>query len=229
MVKSLILGLETTSARGSVAVIRGEKTIEEIELGRQLRHSSFIIPAINDLLEQHNLSLAHIDSFAVGVGPGSFTGIRVGIAVTKGLCFNHKSIVTCGIPSMMNIALKCPGHPDHVMVVVYAQRGEFFAQEFQRNSHGFYDSGTECAIKSPASIISSADITGAVVCGPDIKRFINVSGVRKNVFDEPVYPTAQQAALCVSMVTESNDYNSLNPIYIRRSEAETKGPKEYIL
>jgi tRNA threonylcarbamoyladenosine biosynthesis protein TsaB len=79
-----VLGIDTAAARGGVALLSGE-TVRCRDLGEQGRHAEEVLPALHTLLQEAGLGCGEIDLLAVNVGPGSFTGIRVGIATALGL------------------------------------------------------------------------------------------------------------------------------------------------
>lgn len=83
----LLLALETSTEIGSVAIGDRDGVIAVSTLPAQGAHSELILPAIQDLLEKARLSVRALEGVAVGSGPGSFTGLRVGAALAKGLCF----------------------------------------------------------------------------------------------------------------------------------------------
>jgi tRNA threonylcarbamoyladenosine biosynthesis protein TsaB len=83
----LVLALDTTSRPGSVALARDGNLLEEAAGSPELTHAERLPEAIVALLERHSRQLAEIDLFAVAVGPGSFTGLRIGIATVQGLAF----------------------------------------------------------------------------------------------------------------------------------------------
>jgi tRNA threonylcarbamoyladenosine biosynthesis protein TsaB len=81
----LILAVDTTHEFGSLALLRGERTVEEIALHAPAGFAHVIYGHLAALLERHGFNLESIDCFAAASGPGSFTGVRVGLACVKGL------------------------------------------------------------------------------------------------------------------------------------------------
>jgi len=82
---SLILALDTTSASGGIALLDGERLLEELPLDAPEGYGHLVFGQIQSLLERHGKTPADIDCFAAAAGPGSFTGVRVGLAAVKGL------------------------------------------------------------------------------------------------------------------------------------------------
>lgn len=81
-----ILAIETASNLCSVSVLENNKLIKEIISDETKNHSIMLMPLIDELLNSRNLKLSDIDLFACDKGPGSFTGIRIGISTIKGFC-----------------------------------------------------------------------------------------------------------------------------------------------
>src|SRR6516225_9087654 len=85
----LLLAIDTSGRNGSVALCRGDENLFESIEQQPLEggtYSARLIPVITELLARHSISTQHIDAFIIVSGPGSFTGLRVGIATVKGLC-----------------------------------------------------------------------------------------------------------------------------------------------
>jgi tRNA threonylcarbamoyladenosine biosynthesis protein TsaB len=81
-----LLALETATVIGSVAVFSGENLLGSIDIRREKSHARLLAPMIRDLLEDLQLTPAELDAVAVAKGPGSYTGLRVGVSTAKGLC-----------------------------------------------------------------------------------------------------------------------------------------------
>lgn len=81
-----ILALDSSATSASVAILDDEKIVGEFNINTRLTHSQTLMPMLKSLLECTNTSLDDIDRFAVCVGPGSFTGIRIGVSAVKGMC-----------------------------------------------------------------------------------------------------------------------------------------------
>lgn len=80
-----VLAIDTTSEFGSIALVEGDRVLEEVALDSPEGFAHLVFPAIAALLARHGLELAQLDAFAGAAGPGSFTGVRVGLTAVKGL------------------------------------------------------------------------------------------------------------------------------------------------
>lgn len=86
-----ILGIDTSSKIASVAVSDGERLLGEFSYEAKQTHSQVILPLAKELLDKVGVKLDELDCIAVSEGPGSYTGLRIGLSAVKGLCFNEKT------------------------------------------------------------------------------------------------------------------------------------------
>jgi len=84
-----ILGIETSVKSGSLALIEGEDIVTRADIDTRLNHSARLIPVLNELLRLAGWGIDDLDGVGVGLGPGSFTGIRVGLAAGQGDSLRH--------------------------------------------------------------------------------------------------------------------------------------------
>ena len=82
-----ILGIETSTKTGSVAVISEDAVIAQYSLNIEVTHSERLMSTVDRVLKDIGIAIADMDGFAVAIGPGSFTGLRIGLAAIKGLAF----------------------------------------------------------------------------------------------------------------------------------------------
>ncbi len=123
-----ILSVETATRAGSVSLSRGEELVAAFAGDAGLSHSNTLLSDIDKLLTGAKTDLSEIDLFAVATGPGSFTGLRIGIATVKGLAatLNRPCI---GVPTLHAVARSAGASPRSVALLP-AGRGEVFAQLF---------------------------------------------------------------------------------------------------
>lgn len=98
-----VLSMETSSKICSVAILEDEKLVKKIELNNGLTHSESLMPLIKQILEETNLTLPQIDLLVCDIGPGSFTGIRIGVATVKAFS-DSLDIPSVGISSLEGLA-----------------------------------------------------------------------------------------------------------------------------
>ena len=120
----LILAVDTTSLQSSLAIVRGTELLASLTDQSGRTHSQTLFENLDTLLRQAQLTLAQLDGFAVTIGPGSFTGLRVGIAAIKGLAHTLRRRAI-GITTIDAWALT-PRVTGKVVVMIDAMRGEVF-------------------------------------------------------------------------------------------------------
>jgi len=124
----LILSLETATPGGSVFLGRGSTQLAARQGDPQISQSSSLLSDINDSLRKAGVSLQEVDLFACASGPGSFTGLRIGIATLKALAASMKRPCV-GIPTLQAVAYAA-GPSSATVALLPAGRGEVFAQLF---------------------------------------------------------------------------------------------------
>jgi len=124
----LILSIETATLAGSICLTRGSELLAETSGDPKVSHSNTLLSEIDQLLRNADLSLDDVQFFAVAAGPGSFTGLRIGIATIKALAETlNKPCV--GVPTLEAIA-HAAGPSERTLALLPAGRGEVFAQSF---------------------------------------------------------------------------------------------------
>jgi tRNA threonylcarbamoyladenosine biosynthesis protein TsaB len=124
----LILAIETATRAGSVALARGAVILSSASGDSAASHSTDLIESIDGILQSAGVVLSEIDLFAAAVGPGSFTGLRIGLATTKALamCMGKD----CAGVSTLTAIAHAAGNSQRTLSLLPAGRGELFAQLF---------------------------------------------------------------------------------------------------
>ncbi|HKE56964.1 MAG TPA: tRNA (adenosine(37)-N6)-threonylcarbamoyltransferase complex dimerization subunit type 1 TsaB [Pyrinomonadaceae bacterium] len=161
---AIILSVETATLRGSVSISKGNSILGQLAGEAQVSHSNTLLADINRILTQTGLQLDQADVFAVATGPGSFTGLRIGIATVKALSATLGR-PCAGIPTLEAIA-HAAGASTRSVALMPAGRGEVFAQMFSVSLEG-----TVTALDSPSHITPDSmidkygDLEGICWCG----------------------------------------------------------------
>ena len=125
-----ILGIDTSTPIGSVAVIDGDNLVAEHTLNIVQAHSSRLMPAIDGILKWSDITADDLDGCAVGIGPGSFTGIRIGVATIKSLCYAlDKPIV--GVSTLEAVAYNLRWTNGLICPLLDARRSEIYGAIFR--------------------------------------------------------------------------------------------------
>ena len=131
----LLLAIETATAASGIALLRGETEIASRALATDRPPSELLLPAILALLEDAHVAIADVEAFAVSVGPGSFTGLRVGVATAKGLAFGGDRLMVA-VPTLAALALRADPAPGPIVALLDARRGEVYAAAYDGDLGG---------------------------------------------------------------------------------------------
>lgn len=127
-----LLAIDTSSDYLSLAISRGDKIICSSNIPTKRKLSSMILPSIKKILQKADMKLEDLTGFVVGLGPGSFTSLRVGLATIKGLSFALKKSVV-GIPSLDALAFNAQSEGVDICVITDARRNLVYAALYQKN------------------------------------------------------------------------------------------------
>jgi len=229
----LILAFDTSGFAGSAALLDGPDLLAEIVLDPARRSAQTLAPAIAQLLADQRILGKDIGLVATTVGPGSFTGLRVGVTTAKTFAYAAGAEVI-GLSTLEVLAAQVPREllvagPNEVHAVLDAQRKELFVGRFQGAA------GSEVNRLEPDRIIA-ADIwlqslpAGAIVTGPGFIKFID--RLRADIvvippaLREPRAATVGRLAWREYQRGRRDDVWKLAPVYLRPSYAEEKAIKK---
>lgn len=225
--KRLVLGIETSADLGGVALADDEGVIAEELTKRRLNHSEELVKLIDTALKDLQSGLDDLNGVAVSIGPGSFTGLRVGLATAKGLCLS-KGLPLMGIPSLDALASMCPESTLPVHAIIDAKRGEVYWSSYRYQSGMQTRTGEYLALAPQDLVERISEETILIGSGVDAFRdFIveNGKGLAKFVAPNPQSPSPSVIAvlgLQKLKADQTEEIESLEPIYIRPSDAEFK-------
>ena len=128
----LILALDTTAKAASVAVSDGERLLAQYNIDNGLTQSELILPMAENILKNLHLTFSDIELFAVSAGPGSFTGVRIGAAVIKGLAFG-RDVPCVSVSTLDELAENLTGLTGILVPVMDARRDQVYNAIFRCN------------------------------------------------------------------------------------------------
>jgi tRNA threonylcarbamoyladenosine biosynthesis protein TsaB len=160
----IILSLETATIGGTICVARGADALATREGDSKVSHSNSLLSDINECLNDAGMRLADIDLFACASGPGSFTGLRIGIATLKALAATLDR-PCIGVPTLNAIA-QSAGPSHGTVALLPAGRGEVFAQMFSVSADELIELDTAAHLSPPKLIERYHEFTSLVWTGP---------------------------------------------------------------
>jgi tRNA threonylcarbamoyladenosine biosynthesis protein TsaB len=223
-----ILSIETSTMLGGVAIVDGQTgLIAETRLNVKTTHSERLMTVIDYVLKHSEMGLEGIDAFAVAIGPGSFTGLRIGLSTAKGLSYaTGKRIVT--VPTLEAFAYNFPFCSCPVCLMLDARKGEVYAAVFVWKDGKFIRTVEDTSIRVESLL---RGLEGRVLFageGAAIYRSAILEAMKEGALfasSEKMVPSpANVAVLGLAKATngEFADAGGAVPLYIRKSEAEIK-------
>ena len=218
----LILALETSDLAGSVALLDEDQVLQYVALDPTRRSAKWLAPAINQILENAGSTPRDLQLIAVTTGPGSFTGLRVGVTTAKTLAYAVGCPVI-GINTLEAIALRAPRIDKTLWAVIDAQRQQLFAASFQSDVAG------KSAIGQPTSIITGDELlatlaAGDMITGPGVAKVQDCVPPGVAVADPGIWPARaiEVGLLGFAALNAGRSDNpfSLVPQYFRPTAAE---------
>ncbi len=220
----LILGIETATQQVGVAVGGHEGVIATFEVARGRRHAEILTPAIEFTLKQADIELAEISCIAVDVGPGLFTGMRVGLAAAKALA-QALRIPMIGISSLDLLAFPCR-HTDRVVVpVIDARKGEVFWSMYRQVPGGLQQVAAPTVGPVDDLVADLLARSQDVLCvGDGAERYRDeiLDGYRCEI-SGPAYPPVGalvQLAHARALREEYLRPGEIEPVYLRAPDAQ---------
>jgi tRNA threonylcarbamoyladenosine biosynthesis protein TsaB len=222
----LILGIETSGLRGGIAVYRDGVCLADAALeNAPRRHAQTLVTQIQATLERLAVRVADLEAVAVSIGPGSFTGLRVGVVCAKTLAY-ATGCRLAAVDTFAAIAANSPADLAAVHVIADAQRGDLFLGTYHRSAAGDWigkDRPTIVAAQEWFATLREGD----VVSGPGLAAVDQrPESARWRILPESAWtPSARTIAqIGARQIAEGHlaDCATLEPFYLRRSAAEER-------
>ena len=227
-----ILSIDTTYGICSVALLADNKIIGEVNDDQHSKQAEKLLPIIEDILQEASITYDDLDAIAANIGPGSFTGTRIGLSAAKAMVL-VKDILLISVNSFESVAYPIAerlnqeqNENDKILVVLDAKRGQVFAQVLSKDLNP----------TSEDSLLSYEDITNIldkndsyVLTGSGsnlVKEFITKEGIKFKIDNDKAMPKARDIAFVAlkKMQSEPEGNSKTNsdssPLYIRKPDAK---------
>ncbi len=225
----LILSVDTATTASSVSITAGDvysgECIASLILNSKITHSRRLLTCIEWLLSESDISIHDIDGVAVGLGPGSFTGLRIAMATVKGIALAAEKPLL-GISTLDALALNCSGS-SRVCAVIDARKKEVYTAYFQRDSSGVVRRKGEiraiapeqlaAEIEEPVLLVGDGVFTYGELFQKRVEGLLTIAPLPLH------YPMASAIGfLCAEKLAAGDllDLETAAPLYVRASDAE---------
>jgi tRNA threonylcarbamoyladenosine biosynthesis protein TsaB len=209
---SLVLAVDTTHEYGSLALVRGPETLEEVLLHAPTGFAHVLYQELSAMLSRHSVDIADVDCFAAASGPGSFTGVRIGLACVKGLA-EATGKPAMGISNLQ--AISCFGAASLRATLLDARRGEIYGAVYDR----------EARLVSP-EVVAKLEAWLATLPAVDLE-FVSTDIAEPPIPGGRLVTAPPALAAVIGRLAaqrlahgESPDPAALDANYVRRSDAE---------
>ncbi len=228
-----ILTVETSTKNLGIAISDDTTILAEYRSKKEFTHAEEIIPSINSLLNKASLKLNNIDALAMSIGPGSFTGLRVGVSTLKGMNL-ATNIPIIAIPTLDVIAYNVKDKSAHICTIIDAKKGNLYTSLYQAENGGIIRKW-DYSLVSQDEFIEKPD---SIDCNKSSMLFVGDGITRSRDLIKKKYPDAICAAedewyprpeitaiLAVDRFEDKKfeDPDRLIPMYIYSRECSIKG------
>ena len=228
-----ILAFDTVSSSFSIA-LKSDNSITETNKENIKNHNSELIPILDDFLKENKLSLDNIDCIVLGIGPGSFTSIRIAFATIKSICY-AKNIKIIGVSSLESLYQNIKSFDGLKLALIEARKGSVYANIYKEDKK--IKENLDLTYNELIELIDSISNKNEIItlCGDGFsknKEFFleslknNSKNYKINSLDNSfnIIKASNSILLSESRIKlgDFDDIFSLAPLYLRKSEAENK-------
>ncbi|MEA3424128.1 MAG: tRNA (adenosine(37)-N6)-threonylcarbamoyltransferase complex dimerization subunit type 1 TsaB [Bacillota bacterium] len=218
-----ILGIDASTQTAGVAIIENEVLKGEIIVNNDITHSQKLMVIIDQIFKNLDMTLGEIDGIAVTIGPGSFTGVRIGMATALGLS-RAEDIPIAGISTLESLAMNNKGFSGIICPMQDARRNQIYTAFFEFEGEELIRLAPDMAI-SIDEFIDKVDKydKSILLAGPDAGKFYDNI---KNAADKDIQLVAFNLGLprpsSLAYVSRNREFGkTIKPNYVRKSQAET--------
>lgn len=222
-----ILGIDTSTMAANVAVLEDDKLICEYTINTKKTHSQKLMPMIENMLKISDIEIKEIDAIGICVGPGSFTGLRIGMATAKAMA-HVNNIPLIRVNSLEILGSNIEFSNKKICAILDAQRNQVYTCQyiFEDNKSKALE---EISIKPIDDLLEELQATGEewVIVGEAVYKYKEKIETISNIdISSPSNHITKASSLCVlakdkleQKIDVHNCYD-INPMYIRKSQAE---------
>ncbi len=223
-----VLGIDTSTSCGSVGLIEDEETVSEYLLNIPVTHSERLLGAIDVVLREARRRIEEVEGWVIALGPGSFTGLRIGISTVKGLAFATGKPVA-GVSTLDVLASQIAPTSYLICPILDARKKEVYAGFYRYRGEASPTRQSEYQAISPESLVSQIK-EQTIFIGDGVRTYGDF--LRNRLGSLAILPSSpfhvshgsMTARLGMNLLKKGEHLNlsAFSPLYIRPSEAEIK-------
>lgn len=229
-----ILAMDSSGLVASVALVEDGNLIAEYTVNYKKTHSQTLLPMMDEIIKMTDTDLKTLDGIAVAKGPGSFTGLRIGLATAKGLALTFEKPII-GVPTLEGLAMNLYGAESLICPLMDARRNQVYTGIYRFDGSGLVVVKDQIAI-SIEEIIDALNLIGQKVIflgdGVDVYHSVIKDRIKVPFSYAPAHMNKQRAGavgvrglqyLSAGLVENADDFS---PEYLRVSQAERERMKK---
>lgn len=222
----IVVAIETSTPRTSVAIVSEREIVGSVSIAGRARQES-VTPALSQLLDWTGVRLSQVGGIAVGIGPGLFTGLRVGVESAKTLA-QVLSVPIVGITSLDALAFAVRHTHKPIVAVIDGRRGEVF-HAIYRSLPGGVVRGHDYAVATPDHLCAELETIpgdmlavgdGAILYRDQLERLGSRVEIASVIRAHPEAAALAELAIPRFLREEHDRLHDVVPLYLRRSDAE---------
>lgn len=221
-----LLAIECSSQMGSVALLTEGQVVGELDLAEGLRHGTALMPAAKQLLQAAGLDVRDLAAIGVGVGPGSYTGTRIGVMAAKALAFGA-DLPLAGISSLAALAYTARELAPVIVPIMDARREEVFAARYRFDEKASFLTALQADVACrPEQVQALIPAEPCVLVGSSIARdeafFRGLCSPTTSISSVHTAPTAGGVGALAwqrLLANDTDDPIQLQPVYLRREDS----------
>lgn len=216
----LILHIDAATENALIAISKNETVILSATNNKQKDHASFLQPAIKHLLQQSDISINQLNAVSVTEGPGSYTGLRVGMATAKGLCYALQiPLITLCTPEVMALSVIETTNKSHLYLycpMIEARRMEVFTAIFDDKLNVIQS--PHALIVEPTSFDEILDGKQIIFFGSGAKKFIDISSHSNLRFSNTAISASSLVKTSILKFSKKQftDLAGAEPVYLKQ-------------
>ena len=226
----IVLAIDTCDLRGSVAVLQDDNVLALLAHETKEEYSSWLLPAVNQVLRQAHASMDDVTGYAAAAGPGSFTGVRVGLTTVKAWAEVYGKPVAA-VSRLEAIAAQGCGGPGYIAAFVDAHRGQVFGAVYKQAGDSLTRLGEEMVIAPGSFVEVAGELAGgekiawvspdaALLAGQESWKDRERSGETIEKVSATLAAVIGRIGMRRLQQGKSADALTLDANYVRRSDAE---------
>ncbi len=225
----LVIGIDTSGKTASCALCSEEAVLAENTFSTNRTHSQVILPMVKKMLSDMGKELSDIDRFAAVSGPGSYTGLRIGISAVKGICFALDK-KCAGVSALLSLAYNFAGTDSVICSVMHARQNLVYTAMFETAANGTVTRLSEDEIITVEELCSKLSVYDKkVICVGDYSAEAASAAGRENIIAAAALRNSPSAAsLCfaaMNQVFDSPDKLTADYMQITKAEKDLRASK----